>query len=83
MSAFAIFTLVALLIKNKKGGALVLFILAIIVGLSRIYLVQHFLKDVYLGGIMGVLIAFLIFNIQQLFPFDEDRMIDGKFTFLK
>lgn len=81
MSAFAIFTLVALLLKNKKGLAVLLFLLAIIVGISRIYLVQHFLKDVYLGGIMGVLIALLIFKIQQLFPVNKERMIDGKFTF--
>ncbi|MFK7983704.1 MAG: phosphatase PAP2 family protein [Saprospiraceae bacterium] len=83
MSAFAIFTLIALLLKNKKSMAILLFTLAIIVGLSRIYLVQHFLKDVYLGGIMGVLIALLIFKIQQLFPINEDRMIDSKFTFSK
>lgn len=83
MSAFAIFTLVALLLKNKKSLALFLFTLAIIVGLSRIYLVQHFLKDVYLGGIMGVLIALFIFKVQQLFPTTKDRMIDGKFTFSK
>ncbi len=68
MSGFAIFTLVALLLKQKKGMALLLFTGALIVGLSRIYLVQHFLKDVYLGGIMGVIIALIIYEIQQKIP---------------
>jgi len=83
MSAFAIFTLVALLISNKRSRAFLLLTLAVIVGLSRIYLVQHFLKDVYLGGIMGVIIAFLIFNIQQLFPIKEQQWIDKKLLFPK
>lgn len=78
MSAFAIFTLVALLLKQNKGMALLLFALAVIVGLSRIYLVQHFLKDVYLGGIMGVFIAFFIFKIQESYPIDERRWVDNK-----
>jgi len=75
MSAFAIFTLVALLFNNKRSMALILFTLAIIVGFSRIYLVQHFLKDVYLGGIMGVIIAFIIFKIQQLFPIHAQQLM--------
>lgn len=63
MSAFALFTLVALLVENKKMVALLLFSAALIVGLSRIYLVQHFLKDVYLGGIMGGIIALIMYEL--------------------
>ncbi len=80
MSAFAIFTLVALLLKQKKGVALLLFAMAIIVGLSRIYLVQHFLEDVYLGGVMGFLIAVFIYEIQRRFPMDTSRWIDRKWN---
>ncbi len=78
MSGFALFTLVALLVKQKKGVALLLFATAIIIGLSRIYLVQHFLKDVYLGGIMGFLIAVFIYEVQRRFTIDESRWIDRK-----
>ena len=78
MSGFALFTLVALLFKKKKGMALLLINLALIVGLSRVYLVQHFLKDVYLGGIMGVFIALIIYEVQRLFPINKGRWIDGK-----
>ena len=37
---------------------------ALLVGISRIYLVQHFLKDIYLGSILGVLAALLMYFLQ-------------------
>lgn len=56
-SAFALVTIAAILIKNKKTQ-LVLLLLAIFEGYSRIYLAQHFLLDVIVGGVIGVLSAF-------------------------
>ncbi len=67
MSAFALFTFLALCLPHKRWAALALFAMALLVGVSRIYLVQHFLKDVYLGAIMGVLIA-LIWHYLQFKP---------------
>ena len=64
MSGFAIFTLIALLLPHKKIVAILLFSAALLVGISRIYLVQHFLKDVYLGAIMGIGIASCIYLLQ-------------------
>lgn len=61
MSGFALYTFMALIIPNKKLGGLILFLVAFLVGISRIYLVQHFLKDVYLGAIIGVLIAVIFY----------------------
>lgn len=52
-SAFALFLLLALFIKNKKLG-IVFFLMAFLVGYSRIYLAQHFVVDVYFGAIFGV-----------------------------
>ena len=66
MSAFAIFTFLALCLPNKKGKGILLFMLALIVGISRIYLVQHFFKDVYLGAIIGVALAFIWYYIARL-----------------
>ena len=57
MAAFALFALLALLVKDKKWAAVGFFLLALAVGLSRIYLVQHFMKDVYAGSIIGVGLA--------------------------
>lgn len=63
MSGFAIFFLFALMLPKKAYYQVPLFIMAIIVGLSRIYLVQHFLKDVFAGSICGVLIAALLYYL--------------------
>lgn len=59
MSAFALYTFLALCWPHKKWMGLIIFIIALLVGLSRIYLVQHFLCDIYLGAIMGVLIGMI------------------------
>lgn len=59
MSAFALYGFLALLLSNKRGLALLLFTTALLVGISRMYLVQHFLRDVYLGAITGIMLAII------------------------
>lgn len=66
MAGFALFAFVALCSPNKKTGGFLFFLLALIVGLSRIYLTQHFFKDVYLGAVMGVLIALAWYYLHRL-----------------
>lgn len=66
MAGFALFAFLAFCWPNKKLSGTLFFLLALIVGLSRIYLVQHFFKDVYLGAILGVLIAMGWYYLQQL-----------------
>ena len=78
MSAFALFTLLTFLLPRKKWIGLLCFILALIVGLSRIYLVQHFLKDVYVGALMGVSIAIIIYYWQSQYATDTTKWIDQK-----
>lgn len=55
-TAFALFCTCALFLRNRvlKFTA---FALALAVGYSRIYLMQHFFEDVYAGSIIGVLVA--------------------------
>ena len=65
MSAFALYGLLALLLPYKKGVGVFLFLMAFMVGFSRIYLVQHFLKDIYLGSLMGIGIAILFYWLDQ------------------
>jgi membrane-associated phospholipid phosphatase len=57
MSAFALFSLVAFWMRNKTWVAVLLFLTAVLVGISRIYLVQHFLRDVWSGSMIGVYLA--------------------------
>lgn len=52
--AFGFFTFLALLLPARyRAWGLVLFIIATIVGYSRIYLAVHFFADVYVGSIIG------------------------------
>jgi membrane-associated phospholipid phosphatase len=66
MAGFALFAFMAFCAPNKKSTGALFFLLALIVGLSRIYLTQHFFKDVYLGAFLGVLIAMFWYYIQYL-----------------
>lgn len=80
MSAFAVYSLLVLLlpIAYKKWMALPLLLIAILVGISRIYLVHHFLMDVCLGSILGVLVAVLVYWIQGRIPFGRYGFLDRK-----
>ncbi|MEZ5056672.1 MAG: phosphatase PAP2 family protein [Saprospiraceae bacterium] len=59
MGAFALFSLISFIAPNKSWMPLIFFVLAVLVGLSRIYLVQHFFEDVYSGALLGVLLSLL------------------------
>lgn len=65
MAGFALFAFLAFCTRRKRSAGLFFLALAILVGVSRIYLVQHFLKDVYLGAIMGVLLAMIWYYIAR------------------
>ena len=75
MAGFALFTYVALLIKSPIVKILSL-IIAIFVGLSRVYLIQHFYEDIYFGMWLGVFVGGLAYLLNQyLFLKNEGRFI--------
>ncbi len=80
ISAFAFFTVLALLAKNN-GLKVVCLILAILVGLSRIYLVSHFLEDVLLGSFVGVLIAFSLHYANNKVSMTTDKWYNRRIEF--
>ena len=57
-SAFALFLGLSFLTKNKSLQ-LSYFVLALLVGYSRIYLSQHFALDVLVGSIIGVIVSII------------------------
>lgn len=59
-AAFGIYSMLALFSGNKASGWLFA-ATAILVGLSRIYLMQHFLEDVLLGAAIGTGISLIIY----------------------
>lgn len=59
-SAFAFFGILAFSSKwNTPFFQVIFALLAIIAGISRVYLLQHFLMDVVAGAFLGVFFAFL------------------------
>ncbi len=61
MSAFAIATFLALTFE-KKGLSVLFLLCAVLVGISRMYLNQHFLIDVTIGSMIGVLVAVTLYK---------------------
>ncbi len=63
-TVFGLFIVLALFSKSKTTQ-LVLLIVAILTGYSRIYLSQHFLVDVYFGAILGVTTSFFTMVLME------------------
>ena len=59
-SAFAFYSLLAFFVPNKAFKLFCL-LCAVLVGVSRIYLVQHFLKDVTTGMLTGFIVALVVY----------------------
>lgn len=67
-TAFAMFSFLALITRNKAMGAVYL-MLGLIAAWSRIYLAQHFFIDVYIGSIVGTgssLLLYMIFEKRKV-----------------
>lgn len=56
VTAFSAGVVITYLAKNKTWG-LLLFLVALMVGYSRMYLSQHFFEDVTVGSVVGVLVT--------------------------
>jgi membrane-associated phospholipid phosphatase len=63
-AAFAFFSLLAFFIPQQVFK-IVCLMLAVLVAFSRIYMVQHFLKDITSGMITGFCIALVVFVMHQ------------------
>ncbi len=66
MSAFALCSILALMLDRRyQHWGLAFALLAILVGVSRIFLVQHFLADVLSGATLGLLIGWAVWDIMN------------------
>ena len=79
ISAFILYGLLAFLFYKKRYLATLFLLFAFGVAISRIYLVQHFLKDVYLGCIIGTAFAVVLYLSQSQIPFQPDKWFDQSF----
>ena len=66
MSAFALYSILALMLDRRyQHWGLAFALLAILVGVSRIFLVQHFLADVLSGATLGMLVGWGVWDIMN------------------
>lgn len=73
-AAFSLCLALALIVQNRKIGAL-LFVSALLVAVSRVYLLQHFFRDVYAGAAVGVfasIATYLVFTQLHLFSSEKE-----------
>ena len=63
-SAFTLAFFLIIITKNKTVQVIIL-ITAILVGLSRVYLLQHFLVDIYIGSVFGIISVLLAWRCMQ------------------
>lgn len=73
-TAFAMFSMLALTNQYRRWQ-LCFFVLALLVGYSRIYLGHHFFKDVYAGSLCGFISSLLILWLFRNKEFDEKPLI--------
>ncbi len=55
-TAFALFFMLSILTKDKRWSFL-FFTFALMVGVSRVYLLQHFFRDIYFGSLLAMIIT--------------------------
>jgi membrane-associated phospholipid phosphatase len=73
-TAFAFFAILVVIFRNRGMIlSLLFFLLAYIVGFSRVYLLQHFVVDVYFGAIFGILSVILALALMDRL-FNQDRL---------
>jgi membrane-associated phospholipid phosphatase len=63
-SAFSLFLILSFLLP-KDWLNIFFLLLAVMVGLSRVYLMQHFYIDIYFGSIIGVVFTIFVFYFFQ------------------
>jgi membrane-associated phospholipid phosphatase len=78
-SAFSMFLLFAVFAKNKFWS-LVFFVMALLVGYSRMYLGQHFFADVYGGAIIGTLLTIIVYYLlSKVMKLSEKESLENGF----
>ena len=76
-TAFATALLLSIFTKNKKYS--LLFVLAAwLVAFSRIYLGQHFLQDVFVGALIGIVCSLTVYLVFDAHPYWGEKLKFGK-----
>lgn len=79
MAAFSLYALLSAAAgRRRPNTSLILAFLPILVGFSRIFLVQHFLYDVLAGAAIGLCLALLVLAVNtRWLPVDGSKLDSG------
>ncbi|WP_420147586.1 phosphatase PAP2 family protein [Spirosoma sp.] len=72
-TAFAMFSLLALLDSRKERG-LICLALAILTGYSRVYLFQHFVEDAYVGSLVGTISSVIVYLLMDQWVRKKEKL---------
>lgn len=81
LSIFAFGSLMAFLLNNKTAGFF-LFTLALLVSISRIYLLQHFFIDTWAGASLGFISTLLTIWVDQKFKLGQAGFLNQNLAVL-
>jgi len=80
MAAFGLYSLLAVMLGKKyRRWGLPLALLAILAGVSRVFLVQHFLADIMAGAGLGLLVSWAVWRIDKTPYFRKLKWLDEGF----
>jgi len=79
-SGFALFALLAFFTWKKPFLVVIFFITAVLIGISRSYLVQHFLIDILAGATLGVVIALIVKYIFSKIKLSDNSWLNKRLT---
>lgn len=76
-TAFGLCLFLAIITKNHLLK-LFLFIIALLIGFSRVYLSHHFLEDIVAGSVIGILTAVIIYQIfsKKQYSWYDNHLMD-------
>ncbi|MFT6053224.1 MAG: membrane-associated phospholipid phosphatase [Roseivirga sp.] len=72
-SAFVLAFVLISIVRNRVLNVLI-FVAAVLVGISRVYILQHFLRDIYFGSVFGILAALIAWYIMR--PYSESSKLN-------
>ena len=64
ITGFALIFFIALTLKNRRWN-LILLMVGLLIAISRVYLLQHFFADTYIGSLLGLIAAYLGFYVTK------------------
>lgn len=77
-SAFATSSVLAFYSRSKKLAAIILLIVAMVIGYSRIYLGEHFISDVMVGSMIGVISGIICWNFIEKKNYFKNSSLPAK-----